>query len=142
MRWALRCSGAALRRGEGGVAPKDTKVISFRHFPTFHFSHQKTIVFGSFQKHRHRNANHSFWRSSEFLSISGSFFVTNHYLSFVHFLSMILGGGVNESGCLFDVDLAPNMTFILNCLLFVFVNLLLHVMAFPSWAKYQKPPAS
>ena len=61
-----------------------------------------------------------------FLSISGRFFVNSLYLSFVwrYFLSTICGRGVNDSVCVFEVDLAPKMSLILTCF---FVNLLLHV---------------
>ena len=62
------------------------------------------------------------------MNINGRLFVKVHYLSFVHFLSMILGGGINESVCVFEVDLAPKMHFILNCFVlvcqFTFVRLM------------------
>ena len=48
------------------------------------------------------------------LSVTGRFHVENHHLSFVYFLSTILGGGVKVAQTVVAADLAPKMTFILN----------------------------
>ena len=90
--------------------------------PHFIFRHPRTIVFRQFFQSWHPNASHLCWRSSDFLSISGRFFVKNNFLSFVSFPSTILGGGINELACVFEVVLASKTTF--RPIFLVFVKLL------------------
>ena len=86
----------------------------FRRFPTFDFSTPKQIfqmlfftkklfVFFCFCKF-------PFWRSSDFLSVTGRFLVFSKCLTYVYFLVTTLGGGVNESKRFFLVHLETKMT--------------------------------
>ena len=115
--------GSDRRETLGKRVSDDSRHFIFRHPPIFFgiFFVQKFGVNFFFK-------NAAFWRSQEFLSVTGRFLVENHCLQFVYFLSTILDRGVKVVQTVFAADLAPKMTFILNhvgCLLLFNVVMIL-----------------
>ena len=87
-----------------------------RRFASFHFSTLK-FVFGQqfcqgvdffFKKL-------AFWRSYEFLSVTGRSVVKRYCPNCFYFWGDFLGEGVNDSKCVETLDLAPKMTSTIWC---------------------------
>ena len=57
----------------------------------------------------------AFWRSYEFLSVTGRSVVESYCPNCLYFWGDFLGEGVNDSICVENLDLAPKMTSTISC---------------------------
>ena len=86
--------------------------MRFRQFATFHFS---TLNFffeffvGKHFRSRFFFKKVRFWRSYEFLSMTGTFLAKSYCPNCPYFWGDFLGEGVNDSICVENLDLEPKM---------------------------------
>ena len=100
------------------MAPIGTKLWenAFQTIPDiafFDINQKKSDVFFFFAKTKKYDfvcSNLSFWRSSDFLSVTGRFVVFSNCLPPFYFLVTTLGGGVNESKRFFFVHWETKVT--------------------------------
>ena len=57
----------------------------------------------------------AFWKTYEFLSVIGRSVVKSYCPKWVYFWGDFLGGGVNDSICVENLDLEPKMTSTIWC---------------------------
>ena len=81
----------------------------FKRFASFHFL---TLNFFEifFQGFDFFSKKVAFWRSYEAEHVTGRCALKSYCLKCPYFWGEILGEGVNDSICVFDLDLAPKMT--------------------------------
>ena len=91
----------------------------FRRFAIFHFSTLKTFFWIFFlRKFSDFSKKVRFWRSYDFLIRVGRCVGPSHCPKCPYFWGDFLGGGVNDSICVENVDLAWKMTSTIWCLRF------------------------
>ena len=87
----------------------------FRRFAIFHFSALKNCWDNCFRKLQFFFKEVAFWTTYEFLSVTGRSVVKSYCPKWVYFWGDFLGGGVNDSICVENLDLARKMTSTIWC---------------------------